>query len=170
MFKIFLIIWTNLMAIFLFAQSTYLAEVQQKLKNAAAYTLEIAESMPEDRFDFRPMASEMSFGEQLLHIVGNMNWLTSSYLGGKKSEKDLKKTDYTKAETIAVLKEIVENATAALNQLQAEQLDEKVEFFAGPMTKRQILTLLNDHHTHHRGQLIVYLRLNNIKPPKYLGW
>lgn len=168
--KILLISCINLMTIFSFAQSAYLEEAQQKLKNAAAYTLEIAESMPEDRFGFRPTAAEMSFQEQLLHIAGNMNWLTSSYLSGKKSEKDLKKVSYTKAETIAILKEIVENASAALSQLAVAQLEEKVEFFAGPMTKRQILTLLNDHHTHHRGQLIVYLRLNDIKPPKYLGW
>jgi len=30
--------------------------------------------------------------------------------------------------------------------------------------------LLNDHQTHHRGQLVVYLRLNGIKPPAYIGW
>ena len=52
----------------------------------------------------------------------------------------------------------------------AAQLEEKVEFFAGPMNKRQILTLLNDHQTHHCGQLIVYLRLKGVKPPDYRGW
>jgi uncharacterized damage-inducible protein DinB len=30
--------------------------------------------------------------------------------------------------------------------------------------------LMHDHHTHHRGQIIVYLRLNGLKPPKYVGW
>jgi len=24
--------------------------------------------------------------------------------------------------------------------------------------------------THHRGQLVVYLRLNGILPPNYVGW
>jgi uncharacterized damage-inducible protein DinB len=52
----------------------------------------------------------------------------------------------------------------------SELLDSKVAFFAGPKTKLQILNLMQDHVTHRRGQLIVYLNLNDIQPPKYTGW
>ncbi len=38
------------------------------------------------------------------------------------------------------------------------------------MTERQIINLMNDHLTHHRAQAIVYLRLNGVMPPKYVGW
>ena len=52
-----------------------------------------------------------------------------------------------------------------------ESLEEEVDFFTTQVrNKGQILTLLNDHHTHHRGELLVYLRLQNIKPPRYQGW
>lgn len=152
------------------AQSTYLAECQQKLKNAAAYTLEVAELMPEDQYDYKPAAEEMSFKEQLLHLISNLNWLTNDYLGGKKLQKDLKKRDYTKTEVIAILKEGYALTAEALANFKPTQLEESVKFFAGPMTKRQIITLLNDHQTHHRAQLLVYLRLNGIKPPSYRGW
>ncbi|MDT8346268.1 MAG: DinB family protein, partial [Flavobacteriaceae bacterium] len=50
------------------------------------------------------------------------------------------------------------------------ELSEKVNFFAGEKTKIQILNLLHDHVTHHRGQLVVYLNLKEIKPPRYTGW
>ncbi|MGX5688737.1 DinB family protein [Arcticibacter tournemirensis] len=50
-----------------------------------------------------------------------------------------------------------------------DQLDEQVKFFAGPMTRRQILILMHDHKTHHLGQLIVYLRLKWNKTSK-LCW
>ncbi|NJL74904.1 MAG: hypothetical protein HC892_07620 [Saprospiraceae bacterium] len=30
--------------------------------------------------------------------------------------------------------------------------------------------LMNDHLTHHRAQMIVYLRLKDVQPPKYVGW
>ncbi|MBK7872762.1 MAG: DinB family protein [Saprospiraceae bacterium] len=159
-----------LLSIFTFAQSNYIVESQQKLKNATAYTLEIAELMPEEYYDFKPVAEEMSFKEQLLHITGNANWLTSSYLGGKALTQDLRKKDYTKAEVIAIMKEGFANAAEALANIKSEQLEEPVKFFAGDMNKRQIMTLLNDHHTHHRGQIIVYLRLKGIKPPQYKGW
>ena len=152
------------------AQQSYLAECQQKLKNSAEYTLEVAELMPEEKYDYKPTAEEMSFKEQLLHLIGNVNWLTSDYLGGKKLDKDLKKKDYTKAEVIDILKEGYALAAEALVNFKSEQLEEPVKFFAGPMNKRQILTLLNDHQTHHRAQMLVYLRLNGVKPPKYRGW
>lgn len=41
---------------------------------------------------------------------------------------------------------------------------------AGRMSKLQFINLLNDHQTHHRGQMMVYLRLNGIQPPEYMGW
>lgn len=153
----------------MFAQQTYLAECQQKLKNSAAYTLEVAELMPAEKYDYKPTPEEMSFNEQLLHLIGNINWLTNDYLGGKKLDKDLKQ-HYTKEEVIAIVKEGYALAAAALVNFKPEQLEESVKFFAGPMTKRQILTLLNDHQTHHRAQMLVYLRLNGIQPPKYRGW
>ncbi|MDX1940008.1 MAG: DinB family protein [Saprospiraceae bacterium] len=168
--KIILINSLILLSTFTFAQSNYIVESQQKLKNATAYTLEIAELMPEEYYDFKPVAEEMSFKEQLLHIIGNANWLISSYLGGKALTQDLKKKDYTKAEVIAIMKEGFGNAAETLANLKSEQLEEPVKFFAGDMNKRQIMTLLNDHHTHHRGQIIVYLRLKGVKPPQYKGW
>ena len=57
-----------------------------------------------------------------------------------------------------------------IKNTKPENLKDEVEFFAGPKTKLQILNLLQDHVTHHRGQLIVYLNLNEIKPPSYVGW
>ena len=153
-----------------FAQSDYIGECRQKLQNAAAYTLEIAELMPDSLYSFRPIAAEMSFQEQLLHILSNLNWLSSSYLGGTPSTRDFKSEAYSKTEILAIMQETFDLVDAALAQLPPEQLSDTVSFFAGPMTKRQILTLLNDHHTHHRGQLIVYLRLNGLKPPRYRGW
>jgi uncharacterized damage-inducible protein DinB len=102
--------------------------------------------------------------------MSNANWLSSDYLGGKKLEQNLRNADYTKSEVIAILQEGFANVAAALENLKPEQLEEPVKFFAGPMNKRQIMTLLNDHHTHHRGQIIVYLRLKGVKPPRYVGW
>lgn len=152
------------------AQSGYLAEFQQKWQNAANYTIEVAEAMPEDRFGFEPTEAEMTFAEQLMHIMSNMTWLSRDYLGGGGFDHDLKRKDWTKTEAIALLRQAFDHAGKAAAALSPEQLEEKVEFFAGPMTKRQILTLMNDHLTHHRGQLVVYLRLSGVKPPDYRGW
>ena len=152
------------------AQSSYLNEFKQKWDNAKAYTVEVAQIMPEEYYDFRPSEEQMTFREQLLHMLGNMRWLNSSYLGGKRLEVDLKKTDYTKAEMLDLLQKGFNQTSKAIEDLDEEELNETVSFFAGPMTKRQILTLMNDHLTHHRGQVIIYLRLKNLEPPSYRGW
>ena len=152
------------------AQSSYLIECKQKWENARTYTMEIAQIMPEEHYDFRPSEEQMTFREQLLHMLGNMRWLSSSYLGGKRLDVDLKNTDYTKAEMLELLQKGFDRAGEAIEGLNEETLNEEVSFFAGPMTKRQILTLMNDHLTHHRGQVIIYLRLKKMEPPSYRGW
>lgn len=151
-------------------QSSYLTDFKQKWNNAKTYTLQVAELMPEAYYDYRPTNDQMSFKDQLLHIQGNMMWLSTSYLGIKKPEKSMSAGADTKEQVIKVLTEGFELAEKAIDQLEVANLDEVVQFFAGPMHKRQILTLMNDHLTHHRGQLIVYLRLKGVKPPRYLGW
>ncbi len=151
-------------------QTAFLEEAQQKWENAAAYTLELAELMPDSAYAYRPVPEVRTFEEQLLHAARNMNWLTSSYLGGEKTDKDLERTGRPKEEVIAILEETLSMAAEAIAKLTAEQLDEQVDFFAGPMSKRQILLLLNDHLTHHRGQAIIYLRMVGGTPPRYRGW
>ncbi|MEL7124159.1 MAG: DinB family protein, partial [Bacteroidota bacterium] len=148
------------------SQASFLSEFEQKWANAKAYTLELAESMPESAFDFSPTEEQMTFKEQLLHITSNMVWLTSSYLDGEKLEADLKKEGYTKAEVIQILTDGFDNAAEAVKNFPVEDLETEVKFFAGPMSKRQIMVLMNDHVTHHRGQIIVYARLKGIKPPR----
>lgn len=153
-----------------FGQEAFINEFQQKWKNAAEYTIEIAEAMPADKYDYKPSDDTRSFKEQLLHMMSNMVWLSSSYLMEGNFKRDLKKKDYSKKELIELLTEATQFAEQTVSQLSATDMEETVDFFAGPMSKRQIMILMNDHLTHHRGQIIVYLRMNGIKPPRYRGW
>lgn len=156
------------------SQNAHLLELQQKWANATAYTMKLAESMPADKYDFKPVEGEMSFGEQMVHLSSNMVWLSSDYLTDQKSPRNRKEIgDYahkSKAEVLDVLKQSLDYAGTTLKNFDSKQLDETVKFIAGPMSKRQIINLMNDHLTHHRAQAIVYLRLNGIAPPGYVGW
>lgn len=151
-------------------QQGFLKEFAQKWGNATEYTLEVVRTMPSSAYDYAPTEEQMTFGEQILHLLGNMSWLSSEYLGGQPVEFDRERKDYTKADLVGLLQDGFQQSAAAVAALSEEDLDEVVEFFAGPMTKRQILVLMNDHLTHHRAQLIVYARLNGVAAPRYLGW
>ena len=152
------------------AQDAFLEEYLKKWINGSQYTIELAEAMPEDKFDYRPTPEVRSFREQVVHIMNNMVWLSSSYLSTTNFKGDLKHKDLSKEEILMLLRQATKFAENTVRNLDAKDLDVKVEFFAGPMSKRQILVLMNDHMTHHRGQIIVYVRINDIKPPRYRGW
>ncbi|MPR33706.1 DinB family protein [Salmonirosea aquatica] len=156
------------------SEEVHLKELRQKWSNAKTYTLALAESMPAEKYGFRPVAEEMSFGEQLVHLSSNMVWLCSDYLSGAKPPHNRKEIEgYSakpKDEVLKIVEESLDYAAATLKNFDPKQLNEPVQFFAGPMTRRQIILLMNDHLTHHRAQAIVYLRLNGILPPKYVGW
>lgn len=149
----------------------FLAESVKKWERATAYTLEFARAMPPADYGFRPVAEEMTFGQQLDHMAENMAWLAGDYLAsGRFSHPLAAKKNRTPEETIQVLTAALAYARDAIANTRPATLGEKKDFFAGPMTKRQIIALMHDHHTHHRGQLVVYLRLKGIKPPTYRGW
>jgi len=151
-------------------QDTPISAFLEKWLNSKNYLVEMAEAMPEDKYDYKPTERQKTFKEQLLHIKGNMDWLSTTYFEKEKKEASKKKTYTTKAEVIQAITEAFDNTAEIIKTATPEELKAVVDFFAGPKTKLQILNLLQDHVTHHRGQLIVYLNLNDVKPPKYRGW
>ncbi|SFU27077.1 Uncharacterized damage-inducible protein DinB (forms a four-helix bundle) [Pustulibacterium marinum] len=150
------------------AQNTPISAWQEKWENSKNYLLEIAESMPQEHYNYKPTEREMTFAEQLVHIANNINWLSNTYFEGEKIDKFEGITD--KEEIIAILKNAFENGKTAVANTKELDLKTTVDFFAGPKTKLQILNLLQDHVTHHRAQTIVYLNLKGIEPPRYSGW
>jgi len=154
------------------AQNSRLDDARQKFNNAANYTLEVARLMPAEQYDFNPTADQETFQGQLIHILSNATWLSGGYLTDQPFNIDWKeKEGLTKDETLALLETTFAQIAQRLETVTLESLEEEVDFFTPQVrNKGQVLTLLNDHHTHHRGELMVYLRLQNIKPPRYRGW
>lgn len=153
------------------AQQTTLKEAWlEKWENSQNYLIGIAEAMPEADYNFKPTERQMSFKEQVLHIKGNMDWLSNTYFTTLGVERKKEALPETKEETIALIRAAFNKAKNIITSVSEESLSETVDFFAGPKSKIQILNLLQDHVSHHRGQLIVYLNLKGVEPPSYVGW
>jgi len=140
----------------------------EKWENSKNYLIEIAQLMPEEYYDYKPTERQRSFIEQLTHIQGNMDWLSTKYFN--RQEAEYSTVENEKERTIKTLELAFTYVAHSVEDTPEEELKETVEFFAGPKSKLQILNLLLDHVTHHRGQLIVYLNLKEIEPPRYVGW
>jgi len=143
----------------------------EKWENSKNYLIKIAEAMPEDAYGFKPTERQRSFKEQLIHIKQNMAWLSTTYFLEEITEVDESELNpETKAQIIEMLKKSFDSVSKIIKNISDESLSETVDFFAGPKSKLQILNLLQDHVTHHRGQIIVYLNLKDVVPPNYSGW
>ncbi len=144
-----------------------------KFENAKSYTLSIAEKLPADRYDFKPVKEEMSFKEQLVHIGENIYWLSSTYIKEVANPLQPNKNraaEFNKEQVLEFVNSAYEYALKAMKELDEKTLSKEFNWSGGKMNKFQFLNLIQDHQSHHVGQLIVYLRLNGIAPPKYIGW
>lgn len=168
--KALLILVCALMSNCIFAQVEVVSAFIEKWDNSRDYLVAVAQAMPEDKYDYKPTEREMSFREQLFHIQENMNWLSTTHFSEAKYVKIEVDKELSKDQVISNIIASFDDAKARIQKVKEIEFSQKVDFFAGPITKLQILNLLQDHVTHHRGGLIVYLNLNNVVPPKYVGW
>lgn len=152
-------------------EDPFLRDFLQRWESSKLYMVAVAEAMPEDAYGFKPVPEEMSFAGQLMHISVVLEWHTFSRFGGL--DTPFRSGDYhadglSKQEMILVLEYEFDKAAEFIKTFDPNRLDETNAYAQFTRTRRQFLLLLADHVTHHRGQLLVYLRLNGITPPNYI--
>ncbi|MEM9887941.1 MAG: DinB family protein [Bacteroidota bacterium] len=143
-------------------------ELVNRLHNAAEYTLAVLEKMPEQHLSFQPVEGVRTFAEIIQHIGESQLYTASQgiavkqlkFKGKRNSKKDLK--DFIE-ESYSLL-------FSALDKITDQDLQKKVRFWDGQASVFKIMNFTIDHVTHHRGQATIYLRMNGIKPPDYIGW
>jgi uncharacterized damage-inducible protein DinB len=155
----------------LFAEeSTSLSQtIKNVWKQGREYTLEFANAMPEEKFVFKPTEEVFSFAEQLMHLVGGNYWFFSRLKDEKplKGEDELKAEGKSKSEVIGFLEESFKYGDDFIDKLTDQIAHEEISAGENKIAKWKTILFCCEHITHHRGQLVVYLRLNGIKPPDY---
>jgi len=108
-----------------------------------------------------------------MHVGYAIDWHSQSLLGGRES-RDYR-TDSTfwvdnksKKEMIVTIDKTFNETIEFIKQFDTSEFNEKLDYFGLNRTKRQIFLLLADHISHHRGQMLVYMRLNGFVPPRYV--
>lgn len=150
------------------AQTT-IDEFMAKWENSKLYTLEVIDAMPEDQYDFKPHESAMSFKEHLLHLSATMVNVCNRMLGGEAAGNLLDAKIDNKDQLKKMVSKCYDYANTTFAGLTADDLASEVEMLGNKATKRQVLSLIDDHTTHHRAAAISYIRAQGIKPPSYRG-
>ena len=151
----------------------FIEDYLERLENSRKYLLLVAETMPEEHYSFKASERSLSFAENLLHIGYAMDWHSQSLLGGRasrdwKTDATYKVGQKSKKEMMALIDKTFSDTIELIKQFDVTKLNDELDYFGLNRTKRQIFMLLADHITHHRGQLLVYLRLNGLVPPRYV--
>ena len=142
-------------------------------------TLQIAQDIPESKYDFIPAPGSRAIGALLTHIaVSPRMWFE---VHGKQQVKTLVGFDFarlfsegkaeegksrTKAEILALLRDEGDKFAGWIETLTPEVLAERIPVADGSGTKSRFEQLLGakEHEMHHRGQLMLIERQLGIVP------
>ena len=129
----------------------------------------MAESVPEEKWAWRPGPGVRSFFEVLRHIqTDNLVWLSMVSRVPPDEETRKLMADgpvLSKAQTVAALRESFLALRKAIEPMRAGALGADVHMFGRDMTRRGLFTMFLAHASEHLGQLIAYERMNGLVPP-----
>jgi hypothetical protein len=141
--------------------STVKAQLTRYAKNMVA----AADSMPAEKYNFKPMPEMITFAHLVAHIAQSNNFLCSKISGAAAPDAKLADSD-PKDKLVAGLKASFEFCTTALANVDDSKLSDPMTLFGNRPTSRAgaLITLSDDWYDHYSSQA-VYLRLNSILPP-----
>ena len=155
------------------AQMSFTDYYLESIQRTHDYTVELIEIMPESKFDYRPVQEVNTFHDQVTHIIKNIGFLQTYLTGYRDSPiRDMDLESNSKEELLNNLELAFNHLKVLTRNLSDGELSASVNFFKKDvqMDKRAILLLIKNHMTLHQGQLIMYLRLIGLTPPKFNGY
>jgi len=163
-----------LIALCLFASSIASAQKQNPVSSVVKEILPrqehnivaALESMPDDKFDYKPTPEQMTFGHLATHI-GEANYSLCALAGDVPPAKPVEIKDTAgKEKLVAYVKESFSFCTRALEKADDSKLGETIEAFGGRQAPRAwAFIALTNNWSDHYSMAAMYLRLNGILPP-----
>lgn len=152
----------------------YLAE----LAGEAPTTLRVLERVPHASLTWRPHATSMSLGQLALHVA-TLPGQIAGFVSGETLDFSAAAGAAPEAQSRSELLEAFASSIEAARTYLAGLTDDRAletwrllagdkELFAAPRAS-VVRSLLFNHWYHHRGQLLVYLRLLQVPVPSVYG-
>ena len=149
------------------AADSVVEELRRQWQSTRSLVTGLAEAIPENKYDYRPTPEVRSFREQLQHVVGE-NYMFMGMAAGEKPPVPVPPENLkTRAELLKALSESYDYGTKVLAALTDKKALEAVPGFGGQKTPRLgiVINNLKDNMDHY-GNMVTYLRLNGLVPPR----
>jgi len=150
----------------------------KELQIEAKSTRKMLERIPDDKFNWKPHEKSMSMGALAAHIAENIGWI--SYIIDT-DDYNFESSGYKQPDVnsnkqlLELFEEGLKKAEESLKNSDDKRLlgnwimrsNEKI--FIDLPRKEVLRNFFFSHTAHHRGQLSVYMRLNDIPLPTVYG-
>ena len=154
---------------------TFAMVLDRSLTNVEHEVVPAAEAMPEDKFNFAPTQGEFktvrTFAQQVKHIAA-ANYMLGSGILAEKPPLDLEGENgpakiTSKADVVQFLKDSFTYLHKAMNSIDESNVLGQVQSPFGPnkVSRLGLAVGAISHPFDHYGQMVEYLRMNNIIPP-----
>lgn len=134
-----------------------------------------ADAMPEEKYSFAPTAGEFAgvrtFAQQIKHLAANNYRMAAYILDQTPTPEQMSETGPDTVQSKAQIMDYVKGSFAALHRAMAAINEKNLlePLAASPSAQQKTrLQLAEDvvaHSYNHYGQMVEYLRMNNVVPP-----
>lgn len=134
-----------------------------------AYTVRLVEAIPERLSSYRASPGQLTCSEVVYHLADCENEMARDIVRNRAIELDNPKlnSDESVTKNGKGLKLVFQFTDTLIESLNESDLDKSIGFPGTDktVTTEWVIQTMIEHQIHHRGQLITYLRLNDVTVP-----
>jgi uncharacterized damage-inducible protein DinB len=150
------------------AKDSIMGPIRTQWETTKKLVVGIAEVIPEAKYDYRPTPEVRTFREILIHLISE-NYLHIGFVTGENIDRSKFETLKTRDDILKALRESYDHNAAVYASMTDEKAAEIVDI-RNQKVPRWMGALLNiADNMDHYGNLVVYVRVNGIVPPRTAG-
>jgi len=139
-------------------------------ERAKAYTVDYLNTMPADKYNYKPNDSVRTFAGHMLHLaMVNLVFLATAIdvtpLPWAQIARQNSPTAQNKDSVMYYVTTSYDFVINAIKTSDVSKWGETVKVMGFEATRFALLNKIFEHQTHHRGQTTIYIRMQNIRPP-----
>jgi uncharacterized damage-inducible protein DinB len=138
-----------------------------QLKDVETKITGLADTMPQEKYAWRPGPGVRSISEVYMHIAV-ANYFIPTFMGVKVPQgfnPGIEKSVTEKAKVIEAVHASFDHVREIVTALPDADLDKPAKMFGQQTTYQGVLFLIANHMHEHLGQSIAYARTNGVVPP-----